>query len=252
METIPLMKIDKSDPHYGFKSWNDFFIRTFADWDKTRPLAEDAIVVASADSQLTTWYHGLKTNGVITCKGDIYSLNDMLCNVPHSLKKHFEGGSSYQAFLSATNYHRYHSPVEGEVLVAHVCPGSYYLMQDQRPCKGPAGNSQCLPQSQASEEFFSNVQTRAIFIVNNPVLGPVAMIAIGMIEVSSCMISDGIKPGVHVSKGQELGFFQYGGSTHVVMFGKEAFDMLDFHIATEKPYPQKLMEVRSGVASLKK
>jgi phosphatidylserine decarboxylase len=41
---------------------------------------------------------------------------------------------------------------------------------------------------------------------------------IGMVEISSCIIADEIQPGVRVEKGQELGYFQFGGSTHCVIF----------------------------------
>jgi phosphatidylserine decarboxylase len=41
---------------------------------------------------------------------------------------------------------------------------------------------------------------------------------VGMAEVSSCVIAPNIVPGAHVTKGQELGYFQYGGSTHCLIF----------------------------------
>jgi phosphatidylserine decarboxylase len=41
---------------------------------------------------------------------------------------------------------------------------------------------------------------------------------VGMAEVSSCVIDPTITPGSHVTKGQELGYFQYGGSTHCLIF----------------------------------
>ena len=40
----------------------------------------------------------------------------------------------------------------------------------------------------------------------------------GMVEISSCIIGDDIKPNAKVEKGQELGYFQFGGSTHCVIF----------------------------------
>jgi phosphatidylserine decarboxylase len=41
-----------------------------------------------------------------------------------------------------------------------------------------------------------------------------------MVEISSCIINEGIKPNARVEKGQELGYFQFGGSTHCVLFRK--------------------------------
>jgi phosphatidylserine decarboxylase len=39
-----------------------------------------------------------------------------------------------------------------------------------------------------------------------------------MSEVSSCIIDPKVAPGYHVTKGEELGYFQYGGSTHCLVF----------------------------------
>jgi phosphatidylserine decarboxylase len=39
-----------------------------------------------------------------------------------------------------------------------------------------------------------------------------------MSEVSSCLIDSKVMPGYHVGKGEELGYFQFGGSTHCLVF----------------------------------
>jgi phosphatidylserine decarboxylase len=45
-----------------------------------------------------------------------------------------------------------------------------------------------------------------------------AFVAVGMSEVSTCLIGPKVTPGYHVGKGEELGYFQYGGSTHCLVF----------------------------------
>ena len=42
------------------------------------------------------------------------------------IAKQFVGGDAYQAFLSAFNYHRWHSPISGPITHAEVLPGTYY------------------------------------------------------------------------------------------------------------------------------
>jgi phosphatidylserine decarboxylase len=39
-----------------------------------------------------------------------------------------------------------------------------------------------------------------------------------MVEVSSCVINPDVIPGHHLDKGDELGYFQFGGSTVCLVF----------------------------------
>ena len=44
---------------------------------------------------------------------------------------HFEGGTIYQAFLSALNYHRWHSPLDGLIIDIYNIEGTYLFDQSQ-------------------------------------------------------------------------------------------------------------------------
>jgi phosphatidylserine decarboxylase len=71
-----------------------------------------------------------------------------------------------------------------------------------------------------SQSYLAHVEVRAIILIeaDDPVIGLVAFVAIGMDEVSSCVIGKHVTPGYHVGKGEELGCFQFGGSTHCLVF----------------------------------
>jgi phosphatidylserine decarboxylase len=56
------------------------------------------------------------------------------------------------------------------------------------------------------------------FEADNKDLGLVCFLGIGMTEVSTCDIT--VKEGQHVNKGDEIGMFHYGGSSHVCLFEK--------------------------------
>ncbi|MFI2608233.1 phosphatidylserine decarboxylase [Kitasatospora sp. NPDC018619] len=47
----------------------------------------------------------------------------------------FHGGTVYQAFLSALNYHRWHSPVDGTVKAVRNIPGTYYSQTPAAPTR---------------------------------------------------------------------------------------------------------------------
>jgi phosphatidylserine decarboxylase len=59
-----------------------------------------------------------------------------------------------------------------------------------------------------------------VFIIEarDPVIGLMAFVAVGMVEVSSCKIDPKMKPGYVLEKGEELAHFQFGGSTHCLVF----------------------------------
>ena len=67
-----------------------------------------------------------------------------------------------------------------------------------------------------------------IFIeADNPNIGLMCFLAIGMAEVSSCEIT--VRKGERVKKGQQTGMFHFGGSTHCLIFRPSVKVEFDFH-----------------------
>ena len=124
----------------------------------------------------------------------------------------FTGGDVYQAFLNPFNYHRWHSPINGTIEKAYVKNGLYFT---QVNALGEDPNDQ-----EQSEAYLTNVETRALIYIkaDNKKIGTICIMPVGMVEISSCNINKNIKPGHKVKKGDELGFFAYGGSTHCLIF----------------------------------
>jgi phosphatidylserine decarboxylase len=202
---------DPEDEHWGFASWNDFFTRRFKDGQ--RPVAspdDDKVIVNACESTPYGIATDVQRQDRFWIKSQPYSLQDMLAN-DESLDQ-FVGGTVYQAFLSATNYHRWHSPVAGTIARAFVQEGTYYSEADSE------GADAVEPTN--SQSYLAHVAARAIILIDadDPVIGLVAFVPVGMSDVSSCVIHSNVKPGYHVAKGEELGHFQYGGSTHCVVF----------------------------------
>jgi phosphatidylserine decarboxylase len=202
---------DPADPLYlGFVSWDDFFTRVFN--DGLRPVGDSVIVNAceSAPLQVQT---GVALSANIWLKGQPYSLNDMLNNDP--LAPQFAGGTVYQAFLSALSYHRWHSPVDGVIENAYVVNGAYYL---ESPSEGLYSGDPDPSAPNASQPFITSVAARAVIFIraNDPAIGLIAMVPVGMAEVSSCELT--VVPGQSVSRGDQIGMFHFGGSTHCLVF----------------------------------
>jgi phosphatidylserine decarboxylase len=234
---------DPDDKYWGFASWNDFFTRRLA--EGARPVAspdDDSVIVSACESTPYGLATDVQLQDRFWIKSQPYSLQDMLAGDESAGQ--FVGGTVYQAFLSATNYHRWHSPVAGTIVRAFVKEGTYYSEPDSE------GADATEPRN--SQSYLAHVAARAVIVIeaDNPVIGQVAFVPVGMSEVSSCVIDEHIRPGYHVAKGEELGYFQFGGSTHCLVFRPGAVDTFALRAL---PQPRvahpPLVQVRSLLAT---
>ena len=210
---------DPKAKHYGFKSWDAFFTRQFK--DEVRPLAQpdnDDIIANCCESKTFAVQHNVKMRDHFWIKGQPYSINDMLAH--DELADNFAGGTVYQAFLSALAYHRWHSPVSGTIKKAYVQDGTYFSEPLFEGIGDPTVQEIDAGGISVGQGYLSHVATRAIIFIeaDNPKIGLMAFIGIGMDEVSTCEIT--VKEGQHVKKGEQTGMFHFGGSTHCLLFRK--------------------------------
>jgi phosphatidylserine decarboxylase len=114
--------------------------------------------------------------------------------------------------LNPFNYHRWHSPINGTIEKAYVLDGLYFAQLTEL---GEDPNDE-----EKSMAYITNVNRRALICIkaDNKKIGTICVMPVGMVEISSCNINKNIKPGHKVKKGDELGFFAYGGSTHCLFF----------------------------------
>lgn len=202
---------DPDKEHWGFASWNDFFTRQFKEGE--RPIADpddDTVIVSACEATPYAISTGVKRRERFWIKREAYSLQDMLAGDEST--EEFVGGTVYQGFLSALTYHRWHSPVAGTVRNAFVHPGTYYSEGEPRG-DDPAGPDD-------SQGYLPQVATRALIFIeaDNPVIGLMCVVPVGVAEISSCVIHPHVTAGYRVDKGEEIGCFQYGGSTHCLVF----------------------------------
>ena len=225
---------NKNTEHYGFKSWDDFFIREFQA-DK-RPLGEELFAPPIGGTpnvhKGTFIYNACESTPVFLrsheavhekakfwLKGQPYSLGDMLDNDPFTPL--FVHGTVYQAFLSALSYHRWHSPVSGTIVRAFNVPGTHYSANYFEGFANPAGKGgpdEIAPSN--SQAYLTQVATRAVIFIeaDNKHIGLMCFAAFGMCEVSSNQIT--VAEGQHMDAGEQLGMFDFGGSTHCLLVRK--------------------------------
>ena len=96
--------------------------------------------------------------------------------------------------------------------------------------------------------------TRALIFIeaDNPDIGLMCVMFVGMAEVSSNEIT--VREGQHVKKGDQLGMFHFGGSTHCLIFRPQVKLKFDLHGQTHSytgSNPQNI-PVRSRIATVVK
>ncbi|BDM64228.1 phosphatidylserine decarboxylase [Shewanella sp. NFH-SH190041] len=220
---------DKTKPGYGYASWNDFFLRPFV--AGARPFQGDEQTQINIGCETTPWQYAtdVALESDFWVKDVNYSLLDLFGG-KQQWAKLFEGGQIYQGFLSATHYHRWNAPMSGKIVRSWVQAGTYFA---QRPGQGENIGTW---EGTESQPYLGQVATRAIFIFEHPQFGYVALICIGMVEVSTCMIEPSyfiVNEGaeaVEITRGTEIGHFEFGGSTHMMIFQKDKAVLEDWAV----------------------
>jgi phosphatidylserine decarboxylase len=206
---------DRSAPHWGWQSFNDYFHRQIK--SDRRPLAgpgDPRVVVSANDGTVYNIARGVKALDRFWIKGQPYSLVNMLNN--SEFVDRFVGGDVFQSFLSGADYHRWRAPVSGVVRHAEVVEA---LMFSDAESAGPDTTAGTF-----SQGYEASVNTRGLVYIesDDPTIGMVCVIPIGITEISSVSIQ--VRAGDRVEKGDELGYFSYGGSSMALVFQPGAID----------------------------
>lgn len=242
--------------YYGYASWDDFFTRQLR--EDARPVAspgDDDVVASACESRVYNVARHAKLRDRFWIKSQPYSVLDMLGHDP--LAAQFSDATVYQAFLSALSYHRWHAPVSGRIVRAFVKDGTYF---SEPLFEGPAGGYSEGERSgggsggdidtrgiSVAQGYLTALATRAVVFIqaDNPAIGLMAFVGVGMDEVSTCEIT--VSQGQHVTKGDQLGMFHFGGSSHCLLF-RAGVPVDGF----PTPGRKENVPVRSKVAVIKK
>ncbi|NNG16345.1 MAG: phosphatidylserine decarboxylase [Gemmatimonadales bacterium] len=231
---------DPSREDGGFTSFNDFFHREIQlDKRKLAGPHDSKVIVSANDGTIYRIAHDVKPSAQFWLKGQPYSLENMLngMHVPE-----FEGGHVFQAFLSGANYHRWRSPVKGTILSQTIVEG---LMFSELHAEGFDQSAGTL-----SQGYQASVNTRGLVFIqaDDPTIGLVCVMPIGITEISSISFCRDPKTNPRVEKGDELGWFSYGGSTLCLVFRKEAIKEFLWQWPPPDPKNPPTVQVRGQIA----
>lgn len=199
---------DQGAPHWGWTSYNDFFHRQIK--PEARPIGDPGnpkVIVSANDGTVYDIARKVKRLDRFWIKGQPYSLENML---EGREVDRFVGGDVFQSFLSGANYHRWHSPIDGTVRHAEVLTRLTFTEAESAGWDPGAGTLSL------GYETATNVRGLVFVESDDPTIGMVCVMPVGITEISSVTIE--VKPGQRVKKGDELGYFSYGGSTLALVF----------------------------------
>lgn len=193
-----------AEPVESFKSLNQFFYRTLV--PGSRPVAA-APVVQPADCRLSV-FSSVDDATRLWIKGTSFSLAALLGDA--ELAARFAGGAVAVSRLAPQDYHRFHVPVDCTWSRSEYRElGSEYLTVKPVAVKSP------------SDVLTRN--KRAVAVLHSTTVGDVAFVIVGAIHVASITIT---AAEGELRRGDEFGYFAFGGSTVVTVFqpGRVAFD----------------------------
>lgn len=181
----------------NFVSFNDFFIRKLKS-DARKINIDSNVVVSPGDGKILA-YSNLSNQDFIV-KGYKFRLEDFLQN--KSLARKYLNGSIVILRLCPTDYHRFHFPVSGNISQLTKINGDYYSVSP-------------IAVKKKIEIFCQN--KREYLTINTQNFGDVIMSEVGATMVGSIIQT---YESSDVLKGEEKGYFKFGGSSVVLIFEK--------------------------------
>lgn len=208
----------------NWTTFNEFFSRYLSSPDQ-RPIAgEDdaAVIVSPADSTPQgVWEIDENSNIVqkegVNIKSQAFNSVSELLGPDSEYADAFAGGTLTHTFLDVHDYHRYHFPVSGTVKEVSLIPGDD-AVGGWVTWDAESG----LYVLNADVPGWQMIETRGCVIVETEEYGLVALLPVGMSQVSSVNFEDTVQVGRTVEKGDMLGYFLFGGSDFIMIFQQGA------------------------------
>lgn len=189
-----------------YETFNQFFYRKLK--PSARPIAkpdDPKVAVQPADCRLMV-FSSVSEATRLWVKGKKFSIAGLLADEEKA--KLFTNGSLSIHRLAPQDYHRFHVPVAGTVASRVPLEGDLWTVN---------------PVAINMVDVFTE-NKRAVTYLESPVYGTVAFVTVGAHMVGSMAFTADV--GSEVEKGQDYGYFMFGGSTVICVWqeGKIKFD----------------------------
>lgn len=211
---------DYMPPPSSYRTFNQFFARHVK--PGRRPVAgmcDASVVVSPVDACFIGQWPIASDSTIevaaqsVEAKGLRWSIQELLRDSEHA--ERFAGGIFTHSALRTFDYHRFHSPVGGTVREARIVQGQAYLDVDVIESTARSGSEARRVLHAVEGTGYQFLQTRGLVVIESAI-GLVACLPVGMAQVSSVVLTAEV--GAVLRKGEEMGYFQFGGSDFVMVF----------------------------------
>ncbi|WP_319372136.1 phosphatidylserine decarboxylase [uncultured Ilyobacter sp.] len=192
------IKMKESVKEIGeFNSFNDFFIRKLK--KDARKISKNKDELSSpADGKILA-YETIDKKDKFFLKGSEFSLGEFLKN--DKLADKFQGGTFVIVRLAPSDYHRFHFPAGGSISDNKKIDGYYYSVS---------------PYAIKRNFMIFCENKREYALLDSEEFGDILLGEIGATMVGG--IKQTYVPNTLVEKGDEKGYFYFGGSTCIMLF----------------------------------
>lgn len=209
---------DYKKRHYS--SFNDFFTRKIV--PSARPYQMDPSALLSPCDCKASVYP-IAEDTTFSIKHTEYTLRALLKS--EKLARRFQGGTLFLLRLTVDDYHRYTYAASGVKSKNYKIPGSFHTVN-------PVAND-FLP--------IYKENTREYTLIHTTQIGDVLQMEVGALMVGK--ISNHEPQKVSVRQGSEKGYFEYGGSTIIVLTEKDRIQARpDLIQNTARGYETKILQ----------
>ncbi len=193
--TMSKKKVDE------FASFNDFFTRELT--SDARPINKDENILVSPGDGRITAYENIDLDNIVQIKGLTYSLRELIDS--DTIASKYSNGICVILRLCPTDYHRFHFVDSGIPYETHYIKGHYYSVNP-------------IALKAIPKLFCENKREWSLFKSDN--FKDILHIEVGATCVGS--IIQTYSPRNEVNKGDEKGYFKFGGSTTILFFEKDS------------------------------
>lgn len=183
-----------------FKNFNDFFTRKLTNNARYIDVNDNKTLISPCDGKLLA-YSNIDIDKIVQVKGFEYSLKELIGN--DIIASEYQNGTCLIFRLCPTDYHRFHFFDSGVCGETNKITGSYYSVNP-------------IALSNIKKVFCQNKREWSMFETDN--FGDVLYVEVGATCVGA--IEQTYNENQRVNRGDEKGYFKFGGSTVVLFFKK--------------------------------